>query len=109
MVGEIGFFLCSNALARLGDHQLGVLLGQLLVLSVTRQSGFHRREFVVGNMTGVVLPVLPMLQLVIRPGRARTILKGVAGKLAPLHGRNGGDSLEKLLLSKAVAHMYLAS
>jgi hypothetical protein len=55
------------------------LVSQLAVRGATVQRLLKRRNFVDANMAGVVLAVLPMLQLVIRPGIGGTILEGMGG------------------------------
>ena len=83
-------------MAGLGDHQVGILLGELLELRVTRQSSLDGRKFFGGNIPSVVLATLPVLKLVIRPSGARTLFKGVGGEFAALHGDDGGDLVQKL-------------
>ena len=84
-------------LAGFGDHQLGILLGKLLILGVAGQGGCHRGEFIGRNIPGVVFAILPTLKFVIRAGGAGSIFEGVGRELAPFHGGDGGDLLEELL------------
>lgn len=77
-------------LARLLDHELGVLFHQFLELSVARQRLLEHRHLLGTDVTGGVLAVFPALQLVIG-SVLRASLEGISGELAALHQLNSGN------------------
>jgi len=83
-------------LAGFGDHQVGILLGQLLVLGIAGQSGLHRGEFRGADIAGVVLAVVPVLEFVVRAGGTGPLFEGVSREFPALHSGDGGDLLEDL-------------
>ena len=90
------FFNLGDLLTGLSNHQVGILLGELLVLGIARQGGLHSRNIVGRNMPGVVLAILPALESVVRAGGAGA-LQRIGRELAALHGRNGGNLPQNLM------------
>ena len=78
-------------LADLLDDDLCVLLGQLLELGVSGQRLLQERNLLGTDMAGVILALLPGLELVVGAGIGRAALDVVGGELAPFHGWDAGD------------------
>lgn len=94
------FFGVGEVLTGFVDDQVGILLGQLPELGVTRQRILERGQFVRRDMPGVILAFLPALKFVM-PAR------GMRREFSPLHGRNGGDLLQEASLFELI-HICLA-
>ena len=78
------------------DDQISILLGQLPELGIASKSGLDSGQFVGGNIPRVILAILPTLEFVIGARGVRTLLKGIPGKLSPLHGGNARNLLQKV-------------
>ena len=82
--------------ARLGHQQLDVLSHQGLKLRIARQGFLHGGHFLGADVQGVVFAVQMVLELVVRPGFAWSVLKVVGGKFAPFQMRDLGEGGENL-------------
>jgi len=66
-------------------------------LSVASQGSLHGRKLIGGDITSLVLAVLPTLEFVVGPLLSGALLEGVGRELAAFHGGDGGDLLKDLV------------
>ena len=65
--------------------------GQLLEPGVTGERFLQKGNLLGAYVARVILPLIPPLQLVIRPGIGRAVIEAVGGKLASFHELDLGD------------------
>ena len=74
---------------------------------VAIDGGLNGNDLFRANILGAVLPILVMLELVVRSGFARAVLQIVSSELAGFHLLDLGDLTEQLCWGERICHTCL--
>lgn len=95
-----GLFFCwvVHALAGFGDNKVGVLVDEFPEEGMAMEGLLDGGQFLRPDVAGAILAIAPDLESVVGGRVLGTTAVLVLGKLAELHGFDGGDLGEDLCL-----------
>jgi hypothetical protein len=99
--------LLEQLLTGIGDDHPGQLADQLLELGETSQRLLDQRQLVAGDVTGVILSILPTLELEVCRRMRGSIVEPAGRELAALHEIDLGDLVDDLIFGRCLHNVYL--